>query len=44
VRAKELIEKFEEFQNGIKKNLRFMGFGLKHKITLEGGDGMVTID
>lgn len=38
VRAKELIKKFEEFKDGITKDYKFMGFGLKHKITIEEGE------
>lgn len=41
VRARELIEKFEEFKSGTIKTARFMGFGLKHKITFEEGQYVV---
>ena len=41
VRARELLEKFEDFKKGHKKTKKFMGFALKHKIEFEEGKVVV---
>ena len=37
IRAREMLEKFEEFKNGIKKKPRFMGWKMTKKISLDTG-------
>ena len=41
VRARELLEKFEEFKLGIKKPMKIMGFALKHKIERREGEVVI---
>ncbi len=42
VRAKELVEKYEEFKSGVKKQMKWMGYALKKLVQIE--DGGLTVE